>query len=94
MGLNEAQILERIIEQAYAAYYGFNHQQAWSNYRRTGYPAITSTANSPNENNPSNSVPVRFLYPTSEFEYNAVNVETAISNQGGALLDNPLWIFE
>ena len=95
-GLTSEEILNRIMEQAYVAYYGYNYLQAWNNYRRTGYPAIESTANDATIylNNPSNSVPQRFLYPSSERELNMVNVESAITRQNGALLDEPLPVFE
>ena len=95
-GLTSEEILNRIMEQAYVAYYGYNYLQAWNNYRRTGYPAIESTANDATIylNNPSNSVPQRFLYPSSERELNMINVESAITRQNGALLDEPLPVFE
>jgi len=95
-GLDQEQILERVVEQAYVAYYGFNHQQAWNNFRRTGYPSISSTANPnfPNDNNPSSSIPKRFIYPLSEEVHNEENLEAAVNNQGGALLDDELWIFQ
>lgn len=95
-GLDQEQILERVLEQAYVAYYGFNHQQAWNNFRRTGYPSISSTANPnfPNDNNPSSSIPKRFMYPLSEEVHNEENLEAAINNQEGALLDDALWIFQ
>jgi len=86
--------LEKIMEQAYLAYYGFSHVQAWSNYRRLNYPVLSSTATIDNESNPSNSIPERFMYPSTEYLYNAENVNEAINNQEGALLDSRMWIFK
>jgi len=43
--------------------------------------------------NRSGSVPIRFLYPESESQTNAENVEAAKGRQDGALLDSPLWAF-
>ena len=93
-GLNSESIHKRIIEQSYMSYYGFNHLQAWNNYRRTGYPNISSTAIASNELNPSNVIPRRFLYPTSEFDFNGNNVQEAVSRQNAEFLDSDIWIFE
>ncbi len=93
-GLDHDAITQHIVEQAYIAYYGNNHLQSWNNFRRTGFPAIISTSSSASDINPSNAVPKRFLYPTSELTYNLANTDQAKSNQGGALLDVNLWMFE
>jgi hypothetical protein len=92
--LSSDETLQRIMEQAYVAYYGYNHMQSWNNYRRTGYPALSSTAPTPNELNPSNIVPRRFLYPESELLLNQANTEAAINRQDGALLDVDVWLWE
>ena len=49
--------------------------EAWSNYRRTGYPALTPI-NYPN-NATNGQVPRRFPYPTSEAASNPTNYATA-----------------
>ena len=93
--LDQDQRLERIIEQAYIAFYGNNGQQVWNNYRRTGYPSIQSTADpmfTP-DYNPSASIPSRFMYPSNELEYNATNTQAAMDRQDGGLLDAPMWVF-
>ena len=43
--------------------------EAWTLYRRTGYPALTPTAG-------TNGVPRRFLYPQNEYSLNASNIPT------------------
>ena len=91
--LSVTQRHQRIIEQAYIAYYGFNHLQSWSNFRRTNYPALESTASGPNPLNPTNRIPVRFIYPETEYLYNSMNVNEAVNRQNGALLDADMWIF-
>ena len=93
-GLNEEQILEKIIDQAYVAYFGNNHLQSWTNFRRTGYPTILSQAIEPNEFNPTQIVPRRFMYPSSEIDNNSENLEEAIVRQGGNLLDTEMWMFK
>jgi len=92
-GLGAEAGIEKIITQAYMSYYGIAFHQSWNNFRRTGYPAITPAANGSNGNNPSGVVPLRWLYPDSEFTANSANVQAAIDRQGGQLQDNPLWMF-
>lgn len=85
---------ERIMDEAYKAYYGYSHQQSWNNYRRTGYPVLGSTASALSDINLSNIVPRRFPYPISEFNLNVDNLNEAIIRQNGNLLDDDLWIFK
>lgn len=92
--LTQEQVHGRIMNEAYKAYYGYSHLQAWNNYRRTGYPQISSTANGPNTNNLSNIVPRRVLYPSSELELNSENVSSAINRQNGAKLDERMWLYK
>lgn len=57
-----------------------NGFQGWSEWRRTGFPAL-----SPPEEplNNSKQIPVRYVYPTAEYNLNGTNLQTAID-----LLDN------
>ncbi|MEO1452091.1 MAG: SusD/RagB family nutrient-binding outer membrane lipoprotein, partial [Bacteroidota bacterium] len=82
------------IEEAYVSYYGVAFIQSWTNYLRTGYPALTPKANSAEGLNPSGVIPRRFLYPVSEVQTNADNVQAAKDRQGGALLDVATWAFQ
>jgi len=92
-GLSGEAVLEKIISEAYKAYYCVAFHQAWNNFRRTGYPNIEPNLNGSNGNNPSGIVPLRWLYADSEFTTNSANVQAAIDRQGGQLLDDPLWLF-
>jgi hypothetical protein len=92
-GLDEAGILNRIITEAYVAYFGNASKQSWSNYRRLKIPELIPETN-PSEYNPSNIIVERFLYPHTERIYNTANTQAAIDRQNGALLDVPLWAFE
>ena len=85
--------LEEIITEAYVAYYGIAHQEAWTNYRRTGFPDIQPVDNPDDSFNPSGIIPERWLYPTSEINLNTDNVQAAIDRQGGNLLDDELAAF-
>lgn len=85
---------ERIMDEAYKAYYGYGHHQTWNNFRRTGFPSISSTSNTPWEGNPSATIPRRFPYPDSEFVFNLDNLNEAIVRQQGVLLDDDIWLFK
>jgi hypothetical protein len=90
-GLSAAEKQQRIIEEAYSAYYGFAFGEVWNNFRRTGYPAITPSPNGDNGLNPGGGVPKRFLYPTSEETTNAASFAAASAAQNGALMNIPTW---
>ena len=90
--------LELVMTEAYYAYYGYAIQQAWNNFRRTGYPALTPAGGGANGLNPSGGIPRRFLYPVSEAQLNAAQLQVAESRQdqngdGAFLLDDDVWIF-
>jgi hypothetical protein len=67
--------LQNIIEAKYIAL--FLQTEAYTDYRRTGWPVLTPTAGS--------SVPVRFPYCTDERLFNTENVPTGIT------VNTPLW---
>lgn len=90
-GMNDAEKLERIMEEAYTSYYGFSMLEVWTNYRRTGYPVLTPSPNGTSGLNPSGVVPRRFPYPLDEETTNGDNVSAAVTNQGGGLLDVDTW---
>lgn len=85
---------EVIINEAYTAYYGQAFHQSWANYRRTGYPTLTPSPTGDNGLNPGGAIPKRYIYPISESETNAANLDAAISRQGGALMNVALWAFQ
>lgn len=66
-------------EQKWVALYPLG-QEAWSEWRRLGYPVLT-----PHEfaNNPSGEIPVRMRYPSSELTLNASSYQNALSKLGG-----------
>jgi hypothetical protein len=85
--------LEVIMAESYKALYGQAAVEVWTNYRRTGYPALTPNPNGSNGNNPSGILPRRIIYPQNERVTNLESLNAAIANQGGALLDDDLWAF-
>ncbi|WP_339607406.1 SusD/RagB family nutrient-binding outer membrane lipoprotein [uncultured Roseivirga sp.] len=86
--------LRVIIGEAYYTLYAHQEQTVWTNYRRTGYPALTPPATGTSGLNPSGVVPRRWVYPGGEKTTNSVNVNAAIANQGGELLDKNTWAFD
>lgn len=85
--------IETVINEKYKSLYGNAPIEAWVDYRRTGYPNLTPNPNAKADLNPSKIIPRRFLYPISERTTNKDKYESAISSQGGHLLDNDLWAF-
>lgn len=67
---------EKIGYQKWLALYPLGYE-AWSEWRRLGYPELT-----PNPWAPTPQIPVRFTYPTSEASNNTENYEAAVDAQG------------
>ena len=74
----QQEMLAQIIYEKYVGTY--LQTESWSDWRRTGYPALT-----PNPEGVISSIPVRFVYPTSE------NVYNPNCPQGSTLLSPALW---
>lgn len=65
--------------QKWVALYGQGYE-AWAEWRRLDYPQLTP-AEAPL--NPSEDIPVRFMYPETENTLNGANLQAAISMLGG-----------
>jgi len=83
-----ATALPQIITQKWIALYtqGF---EAWSEWRRTGYPNLTPAANATTTNG---LIPRRVLYPQTEQSFNNTNLQAAITAQGGDQLEKCMWL--
>jgi hypothetical protein len=66
--------LDKIRFQRWISFYP-NGQQGWSEWRRTGIPALTP---SPAPVNTSEQIPVRYIYPTAEYGLNAAKLAEAV----------------
>jgi len=86
--------LKRIIIQKHIALYGLDPNEAWVDYRRTGYPVLEVPENATSSFDPSLVIPRRFLYPISERTTNLENYQEAIERQGGHLMDVDMWAFK
>lgn len=87
LATTDAMKIEAIITQKYIALNMINSQEAWNEFRRTGYPVSSastadakfSIASTVSESTKADRLPTRVLYPDSEFRYNPTNVPKGIS---------------
>jgi len=64
--------------------------EAWSEWRRTGYPNLTPALNARTANG---EIPRRVIYPQTEQSFNLQHLQAAITAQGGSdALTQRLWI--
>ena len=86
---NDAKGLEMINTQFWAATF-FNEYEAWSNYRRTGYPALVPVTY-PGSQSPG-AIPRRMEYSTVDKQVNAPNYNTAVAGlSGGDKITSRMW---
>ncbi len=92
---SEARI-EEIITQKYLASYLQSEFVTYYDYRRTGYPRWKiNPATSLNSEAPT-KIPVRWRYPTVEFNYNSENVDEAVQRQFGGIddINQLMWLLK
>lgn len=83
-----SQALKMINEQYWVATFG-NGLETFSNWKRSGYPVLTPAEVATSLT--GGEIPRRFPYPSSEKLNNSVNVDNAITQQGGDLLTTRMW---
>lgn len=86
--------LNKLITQKYLSNFLQVYElDAYMEYRRTGYPVFPINP-STNLNLVTDKVPVRFMYPTNEMDYNTDNVMEAINRQfnGNDEVNELMWI--
>ncbi|MDR3194218.1 MAG: SusD/RagB family nutrient-binding outer membrane lipoprotein [Tannerella sp.] len=74
--------IRQIILQKYVMNFLQVANQSFFEYRRTGVPAFPVNPAS-NLNEPSDRMPVRWMYPESEYTYNKENTDAAVARQFG-----------
>ena len=80
---SEVEQLEQIITQKWIAMYPLG-QEAWSEFRRTGYPKLYEIVNNESGGVISSSMQIRRVpFPNSEYQGNKEEVEKAITLLGG-----------
>lgn len=88
--------LEMILLQKYlGSYLQHPDNECFYDNRRTGYPAFPVNPES-NMNTDSNKLPVRWMYPQSELDYNKENVQEVIDRQygGNDEFNQIMWILQ
>lgn len=70
-----------------------NGPEAFANFRRSGFPALTPNpyGQPSNPDVPNGTFIRRLTYPTSELSVNATNVNAAIASQGADKLSTRVW---
>ena len=79
---------EQVMDQYWIATY-LNEYEAYSNWRRSGFPTITATRHPNSYTN--GQFMVRMIYPTAESGSNAENYAAAVANQGADEYTTPVW---
>lgn len=87
--------IKQIIIQKYLTYYMRYPYDAYYEYRRTGYPVLPIDPQT-NRNAEKDRIPVRWMYPLKEFDYNKENVDNAVASQYGGIDNNNqlMWILK
>jgi hypothetical protein len=83
--------LQEIITQKWAALDGVNNFEAWTEYRRTGFP---TTAVLPLTKFPGNTrhIPTKLMYPTSEQNTNQDNYKAAVAQGNDPQSTKVFWM--
>lgn len=84
---NPSRWYESIGWQKWIAYYG-QGPDAFTDWRRLGYPILQSV---PNSSLSSGSFPRRFFYPSTEQSLNGENYKVAVADQGEDEITTRLW---
>ncbi len=86
--------LTQILTQKYVALWQNSGWEAFYNWRRTGVPAFTQGG--AGIGTPTNTIPIRWQYPTDEQVENTANWQKAITSQYGGTDDitQPMWLIK
>ena len=80
----------RLIGEEYWAATWLNDIESYSNWRRTGFPALTPTKD-PNRYKQINEIPRRLIYWESEISSNPANYKAAVDRMGGDEFTTKVW---
>lgn len=88
--------LKQIRMQLYFLNFMQNPTSVYYDYRRTGYPVFPINPATSLNINKTNAVPVRWLYPSSEGNYNRANLEEALQRQyeGVDEINKVMWLLK
>lgn len=88
--------IEEIITQKYLASFLQSEFATYYDYRRTGYPKWKINPASSLNSEAPDKIPVRWKYPSTEFNYNAEHVDEAVRRQYGGVddINQLMWILK
>lgn len=89
--------LHQIWMQSYLASFFHLAYDEFFNFRRTGYPEWPVNPDSNLNDDEPTKIPVRWLYPTDEYNYNDENRVAAINTQGwgaGETINDIMWVIK
>lgn len=88
--------LEKIITQKYIHYYLQSPHEGYYDYRRTGYPILPINPETSRNVTAPDRIPVRYMYPMAEYNYNRENLEAALERQFGGSddINDVMWILK
>lgn len=95
LGGDREENIAKVLTQRYVASFLQHPYDAYYDYRRTGYPVFPVNP-STNQNTVHDRIPVRWMYPQSEFDYNGEHVKEAVERQYGGVdeVNKPMWIIK
>lgn len=93
IALQSGKEVEQIITQKYISTYLNSGWQPFFEQRRTGFPEFETAGDGILNNG---RIPKRWMYPTDEYNNNALNVESAVKSQypGGDDINGVMWIVQ
>lgn len=95
LGANKEESIKKVLTQKYLASFMQHPYDAYYDYRRTGYPVLPIDP-STNMNTNKNIIPLRWMYPMTEYSYNKEHVDEAIQRQFNGVddINKPMWILQ
>lgn len=90
-----AKHIEQIMLQSYIASFFHLSWDSYFEYRRTGYPKLPINPET-NLNSVKDKIPLRWLYPQAEINYNKAEMNAALERQWGGVdnVNNRMWILK
>lgn len=87
--------IEKIIVQKYLATFMQQPYNAYYEWRRTGWPRMPVNPLS-NRNEPTDKMPLRWMYPQDEYDHNSDNVKAAVESQyaGSDDWNQTMWLLK
>ncbi|MDB5199340.1 MAG: hypothetical protein JWO92_1303 [Chitinophagaceae bacterium] len=87
---NPAKALEQINTQYWISSY-INWSEAWANFRRSGFPALTPNPYPQADPDVKGGFIRRLTYPDREYSVNEINVKAAVAHQGPDVLSTRIF---